>query len=535
MKSACTSRRLLAAVVVAVSAGCTPPPAEFSWPDPTGPVKQDLKVKPENGVFLIDTVARKKAVVDYEVTQGGADIGAKVRLEAEEVPFGDFEGTKFTSGVMTPRSGTGPILSSLVGAILPDGKMGFAWNTLVFVRSTGDKPDYAFEVAEDGTITGTSATFSFSPRLGDMDVAVVMDTTGSMGGAIDNLRNSLQTELFPTLKTLFPNARMAVFDHRDYTDAWVVKVLTPMTPSLPTAVAAVEKLVPGGGDDLPEAQVPAMYYAITGNPIRGVPAVPRTATSFGAAQFSTSATTVLILITDAAWHDVTGDPFPSTVVNPPTIADLRAAFLANKVRFVDITIAGQESQADRFSDETNSFVTPSSFAGKCGPGKCCTGVSGAARDPTAPGGNCRLNFLHENGVGVTGGIIQALKSIAVDAKFELSLQVTSDVSNPNATDVSGLVVRPRAMEEGDPSRGCPPRAAIDRDGDGVKEAFASTTLEGAAVCFDVQLVQQTGLARQAGFAQAFIANVNLIGQPGNVVLDSRRIIYAVPPQSLVAK
>ena len=267
----------------------------------------------------------------------------------------------------------------------------------------------------------------------------------------------------------------------------------------------------------------------------GVPAVPPTMTSFGAARFSTTATTVLILITDASWHDVTFDPWPSSVVvSPPTIAMVRTAFLASKTRFVDITIEGQETQANALSDSTGSSVTPGSFLGACGAGKCCTGLSGAARDPTGPGGTCRLNFLHLNGAGVTGGIIQALKSIAIDAKFEVSLQVTNEPTNPNGHDVSGLVFKPRAMEEGDPTRGCAPRAAVDKDGDGVKEAFASASID-APVCFDFQLKTQTGLTREPGYAQAFIANVNLIGQPGNVVLDTRRIIYAIPPQALVAK
>ena len=74
-------------------------------------------------------------------------------------------------------------------------------------------------------------------------------------------------------------------------------------------------------------------------------------------------------------------------------------------RFVDVTngaFGAPEDQANELSDATKSYIPPGAFA--TGGTTCPTGMSGAARTATGPGGTCRLNFLHNSGAGVSDSI-----------------------------------------------------------------------------------------------------------------------------------
>ena len=111
--------------------------------------------------------------------------------------------------------------------------------------------------------------------------------------------------------------------------------------------------------------------------------------------------------------------------------------------------------------------------------------------------------------------------VAVDVPAGAPLEVTATPTN-DATSTSlltSLVLRVRAMDEGDASHGCSAIAAIDSDGDGFKDVFPAAS--GARVCFEV--VPATPIAGTPDFLAW--GRLQVTGSPGSVAVDTRRVVY----------
>ncbi len=377
-----------------------------------------------------------------------------------------------------------------------------------------------------GTIATGLATIK------QVDVAIVVDTTGSMSGSIDNLRTNLKSSVIPGIAAAIPSVGLAVVDHKDYpitphgSDGdFPALVRQTVTPDVAKAQAALDGLVASGGGDGPEAQIPAMWHTLVGGELRWSGGVlPKhfpPAGTVGGVDFRPGSLRIVVLVTDVDWHDCDYAP---GVLSPPCFSTLSKAFVENNARFVDLTTSfGTELQADRLSDETGSSIPPSAFGTACG-GACCTGVSGAPRPPTGPGGRCRLNFLHEGGKGVSDSIVRAIQAISIGSTFDVIAQVFDDPSD--AVDATKFVKKVRAMDEGDALKGCAAHAAKDTDGDGVKDLFVAVPT-GTRVCFEVTPQMNTSVKPTAE-DQYFQAVLQIMGLPGLVRLDTQTLRFRVP-------
>ncbi|MGZ5967867.1 MAG: hypothetical protein ACXWP4_09375, partial [Polyangiales bacterium] len=163
------------------------------------------------------------------------------------------------------------------------------------------------------------------------------------------------------------------------------------------------------------------------------------------------------------------------------------------------------------------------FGDRCG-GGCCTGLSGAARPAEAPGGRCRLNFLHSGGSGVSDSIVRAIQAISVGSTFDVVAQVLDDPSD--TVDATKFVAKVRAMDEGDAARGCARARAKDTDGDGVKDTFVGIDV-GTRACFEVIPAINT-IVKPTKVDQYFLAVLQILGLPGPVRLDTQTIRFRVP-------
>ncbi len=542
--------RKAAPFLLALALGCSADELlEIPWPEnPSQPVQQDLVISPASGVFFVNTSTGQPAMADYTVTtKAGKDVSSKVTMSAQQSPFGSFAGTAFTSTRKRPKTVTGLGYSSLINATLPTGEVGYAWSTLVFLDNDTEGAGYV--VQPDGSLGRTKEVLRLDTRV-RVDLAVVMDTTGSMGGAIENLKTNLTTKLFPSLKAAVPNAGLAVVDFRDYpvglfgsNGDFPALVRTPITGNVAVAQAAVNLLSPGGGADLPEAHLPAMYYTLTGKqlvwPTGALAAAKPPSGTFGGVHFREHSLPVVALITDVGWHvpaASVSDPkeaegeYP-TSVTAPSFEEVADAFRSTKAVFVNVTTEGNETQANALSDEINSSVPPSVFGDKCG-GQCCTGAGGAGREPKTDG-KCRLNFLHSNGSGVSDLLVTAVTSIMAGRIYDVRLEVSNLPENPAGFDAAKLFSNWRLIEEGDASKGCAPRTATDQDGDGKKETFLQVPYN-TPLCYEFTLPSNVGLSR-GDKATLHGVRVALIGQPDNTVLEERILAVVVPPKDLVAK
>ncbi len=508
-----------------------------------------LEIDPANAIVYIDTAAGEPftpAKLTYKATLHQSDgstkdVSGTAKFAIDDGTLGTFAGPNFTSTASLPG---GKLAASTVVRVTEAKNNAAGSLTVVQIRKTGDKKDFFFVVPYAADPDPKRDVLKFGTNIKQVDVAVVMDTTGSMGGSITNLKTNLSTTLFPNLVKAIPSMGMAVVYHDDYPVTpygsagcdTVVSVLQVITSDLTKAQDAANKLTTHCGYDGPEAQIPAMWHVLTGESLTwsggSVPKHTPAAGTTGGVDFRPGSLPVVVEITDVDWHGEGHTPytgFPTPV--PPDMPQLKKAFKDNNAKFVDVTngaFTAPEDQANELSDATSSNIPPSAFAGACGSGQCCTGMSGVARAPTGPSGSCRLNFLHNSGAGVSDSIVKAIQALAVGTFFDVTARYSNDPTNPDGVDATQFIKALRAMDEGDSANGCGPAKAKDTDADGVNDTFVGVKV-GTPVCFEV-LPKMNTAVKPKGTAQFFNAFIDVLGMPGSIKLDRRTVVFLVPPK-----
>jgi hypothetical protein len=534
---------------------------EGGLPDPDGGVIfQDIDLEPGNATIYIDTATTPPtpATVTYKATLNNADkttkdVTSTIKLTLEDPALGTFSGPTFTSVGALPGKALG--VTTIVHGVA-EGKNGSANLTIVQLRKTGDKRDFYFVEPYGGSPTPDRDVLKFGTNIKSVDVAVLMDTTGSMSGSVDNLKTNLSSTVFPALAKAIPSVGLSVSYHDDYpVDPYgtadcsfggtglpgdvPIGVVQVITTDLAKAQAAANKLEVHCGNDGPEAQIPGQWYILTGNELKwtGGSVAKHTppAGTFGGVDFRPGALPVVVEITDVDWHDVKGDAYGSEIISPPSLEDLKKAYTGANARFVDITDTyGPEDQANELSDVTKSHIPAAAF-GACptaGTGPCCTDVLGKGRVADGPGGDCRLNFRHSGGTGVSTSIVKAIQAISVGSQFDVTAVASNDPTNPDGVDATKFIKALRAMDEGDAAQGCPAHAAKDTNADGVKDTFVAVVV-GTPVCFEILPEKNTTVPPKTS-AQFFNAFIDVLGMPGSVKLDRRTVLFLVPPKSITA-
>jgi hypothetical protein len=116
------------------------------------------------------------------------------------------------------------------------------------------------------------------------DVVLLIDTTGSMDEAIDNVRGTI-LDIIGTIHTAQSEAHFAVASYRDQTDGpEMFKVHQTLTGDAGKVKAAVDGLTTGGGDDEPEDWINALVEVAAFN-------------------FRDESSPVVVLIGDAPSHE----------------------------------------------------------------------------------------------------------------------------------------------------------------------------------------------------------------------------------------
>lgn len=121
------------------------------------------------------------------------------------------------------------------------------------------------------------------------DLAIVFDTTGSMGGVIDDAK-AQASELAQTWLDFFKNGRVGLVEFKDEGDPFVARIDAPLSSDVTAFQNAMNGLTASGGGDTPEAQLSGIMEALNG------------------LDWADGATKVTIVITDAPGKD----PEPGT-------------------------------------------------------------------------------------------------------------------------------------------------------------------------------------------------------------------------------
>src|SRR5262245_58747597 len=123
---------------------------------------------------------------------------------------------------------------------------------------------WAAHAASGGRVAATAATAAIQspgapPRV---EVAFVIDTTGSMAGLIDGAKRkvwSIANQLASGQPT--PKVRIALVAYRDRGDAYVTQV-HDLTDDIDAVYADLQRFAAEGGGDTPESVDQALHEAV---------------------------------------------------------------------------------------------------------------------------------------------------------------------------------------------------------------------------------------------------------------------------------
>jgi hypothetical protein len=310
----------------------------------------------------------------------------------------------------------------------------------------------------------TSSTLALSTVLNKGDVGFVVDTTGSMGGEIANLKSSLSATIIPELKKRIPDLGIGVAGEDDYPYSscgffgcsydygsgadrpyYNTTASGFVTTSVTAAQAAANSLTTHNGNDWPESQIHAYYKALTGVslvwPGGSVPADSPPAGTFGALRFRSDALPILIGITDASMHNAkralnkTGTSYDGAFQYGYTsgVSTYNSDSLTTKLVELGAKFIGVAADDGKrlmgiddpygylayVTDKSNSNVPPSAFAG----GSCKTGMSGAALAADGPSGLCRSVYsISTGGTGLSTSIVDGVYALLNTIKFDVYVE-----------------------------------------------------------------------------------------------------------------
>ena len=159
------------------------------------------------------------------------------------------------------------------------------------------------------------------------DLAIVFDTTGSMGGAIADAKTQA-TNLAQAWLNFFRNGRVGLVDFKDVDqgDPYAARVDLGLTNDVNAFQTAVNTLAASGGGDIPEAQLSGVTTALDG------------------LDWADGATKVTIVITDAPGKD----PEPVTGLTRDSVS--QHALAIDPVTIYGVNVSGGSDVTD--------FMTP---------------------------------------------------------------------------------------------------------------------------------------------------------------------------------
>jgi hypothetical protein len=346
-----------------------------------------------------------------------------------------------------------------------------------------------------------------------------------------------------------------------------------MSTTLSTNLAAVQSLNVHDGGDGPESQVTAMHRALTDYYLiwdsGQIPPAGAPGGRFGSLHFRTGSFPIVVLVTDAPFHNgrratnpgLLHDPY-SFNGSPPfptaTIDDLVAAMNARGARLLGLSVAnGVRAGGDPYedmaylSDKVGSNVPPSAFGGA----KCATGLAGSLLSPDgpatadAPGGTCRMIYdVTSSGLGVSASVVSGVKAVLTSVKLDLRPLAAPGTGPVDAVDTFIETIQVDAGGGDDPAAPGAPCIALNavqqladvwsgpkgllKEQDAVNETALAVT-PGQKICFKVVPKPNTSVPQVAG-AQVFKATLTVKARNGISATEltlgaPREIAFIIPP------
>jgi len=203
-------------------------------------------------------------------------------------------------------------------------------------------------VALDG-VGDTTLEIPFTTRIETADVLFLVDATSSMRDEAEEIRQRLKDTLAPGIAAEIRNVRFAVAYVGDFpVDPFGARadrpfgLLQEVTDDLDDVEIAVDAIPLLEGGDGPEGQVEALYQSATGDGIGEYVAPSNCTSGRGYPCFRPAASPIILLFTDAAFHnDPDGvNPYRSITPTPHTYDEAVAALLEIGARVIGLNSGG---------------------------------------------------------------------------------------------------------------------------------------------------------------------------------------------------
>jgi hypothetical protein len=378
--------------------------------------------------------------------------------------------------------------------------------------------NFVFEVPYNEDPIPPMDTLVFSTDIQQADVYFLIDTTASMGGEIDNLTTTLSTTVIPSIRDEILDVWFGVGAFDDYPIAPYgsnVRGDRPfyqvqrMTDSADQAQAAVESLVVHFGDDRPESDVTALYTVATGlgDGVYIDPPTECTSSERGYACFRARSLPIIILITDAPFHNGPGgeNPYTDVPTAPRQYDEMLAALIDISAKVIGVNSGWARSHLARLAGDTG----------------------------TADLWDNTLVFdIYADGNGLGEQIVTAVSILANQVPIEVSTEPVDDPSD--AVDATRFINRIVPNTDGGISAPDDPTVicvggleTANTDADPYDDVFPRV-LPGTVVCFDIY-VNINDFQPATSEVQTYKAIINVIGD-GVTVLDSRDVYFFIPPE-----
>ncbi len=428
------------------------------------------------------------------------------------------------NGVVDPGESS-PVSSDTDGDGTPDLVEVVAGTDPSDPGSTVPADDFFFVLPYLGP--GDTGDLSFSTDLRQADVFFSVDTTGSFGGEIAAIQNSIQTTIITGVGAIIPNPAFGVGRFEDFPlDPFGLagdepyQLLQAPTADPALVAAAVDALPPAaGGLDIPEAGYEALFQWATGAgfPSFGLP--PFAAGDIGGAGFRADSLPIIVHITDARSHlPVEYAPFTADAHGE---ADAMAALNGIGARMIGInslentgTAEDPRAQLEALAVATNALIPPSG-------GVCATGVDGSPLAPVDVAGTpmCPLVFdVHPDGTGLGALIVDAIGQLASLGTLDISALAAGRLQGENGEVIPPGTTTADFITSITPVPPAPPGSMIDGD------VFRNVTT-GSTVVFRLDVFND--FVPEIAVDQLFTIDVEVLGD-AVTVLDVRRVYVIVP-------
>lgn len=401
----------------------------------------------------------------------------------------------------------------------------------------------------------------FSPTVQRTDIFFNMDTTGSMGGEITNLKSSLGS-IIPAVRSRVTDSAFGVGYFDDYplspfgvyganaSHDRVFQLLQSPTTNPTTAQNAVNQLSLGNGNDWPESTFESLYLIATPPPNNvtwsyNPPTLPLG--TRGGVGFRQQSVPIILHITDAPSH-TQSEYFSGGISNSHSRDQAINALRALGARVItvnsgnadvsghmtDISVStGANLPVCTFKDTSNNW--------RCGVNQCCTNCSsGTCQGQTPSGGMCKLVYtISSTGTGLGTAVVDGIDGIVKYSTFNVYTTWRRDPAN-TTFDTSCFIKRVVAQQylppPQEPEASCNPiatpaafnGATYNNGFSNFAAGTSSSSRPGARLVFDV-VAENINCAPPSTETRTYLVYIDVIDQITGTVLDTQIAFILVPP------